>query len=371
MNITASNAVASALVYCVDLAKNKFQVHSFGAHGARLKQRTLTRSSLAKFFANPNTPRGLVVMEACASAHYWSRWLMHRGYQTKLIPAQFVAKHRIGNKTDGNDADAIYATHCDARVRPVPVKSIEQQDQCSWHRLRARLAAERLRCTNQARGLLAERGCVAAKGQKGFDELMAGIHEREDAEVTRPLLQMLELIGARIEQIDQQLKYIQDELTEQLRQSPVAQNLDSMLGVGVIIATAMAAETGGNVQRYADACQFAASFGITPKEDSSGERRHLGAITKRGNAYLRTLLVQGAQSVVTVCQRRDDALCLLARRLLAQGKRRKVVALAVANRMARIMYAIIKHGERYRPEGKWGAKAANESTVSSLTAVAA
>lgn len=371
MNTTVNNPVASALVYCVDLAKNKFQMHSFRAHGERLQRRTLTRSSLAAFFGKPNTPRGIVVMEACASAHYWARWLMHRGYQTKLVPAQFVAKHRIGNKTDGNDADAIYATHGDARVRPVPVKSIEQQDQCSWHRLRDRLVAERLRCTNQARGLLAERGCVAAKGQKGFAELMAGIHVRDDAEVTRPLLQMLELIGARIEQIDQQLKQILNELTAQLNQSPVAQNLDSMLGVGVIIATAVAAETGGNVQRYADARQFAASLGITPSEDSSGEKRHLGAITRRGNAYLRRMLVQGAQSVVTACQRRDDALCLLARRLLAQGKRRSTVAVAIANRMARIMYVIIKHGEHYRPEGKWAVKAANESTVSTMTAAAA
>lgn len=351
MHANASPSATPSLIYCVDLAKNTFQMHTYTAQGMRLKQHRLSRQRFMAFFSDAHQARGLVVMEACASAHFWSRWLIARGYRAKLIPPQFVAKHRVGNKTDRNDADAIFATHQDKRVRPVPVKSVEQQDACSWHRFRERLIGQRTALTNQARGLLAERGCIGAKGEGGFHTLMARIHEHPEAEVTQPLLHILEQIGQQIALIDEQLKTIERELEHQLTHSPVAQNLTSIFGVGPVTATAMAATTGGNVERFHDSRQFAASFGITAKEDSSGDQQRLGAITKRGNAYLRRLLVQCAQSAVNHCYRRDDALCLLARRLLDRGKRRNVVIIAIANRLARVIYALIKHGQPYHPSG--------------------
>jgi transposase len=351
MHATASASDTANVIYTVDVAKNVFQVHTFSARGVRMKQHRLSRAKFMEFFANAHRARGVVVMEACASAHFWGRWLTERDYQAKLLPAQFVAQHRVGNKTDRNDADAIYATHQDRRVKPVPVKSLEQQDAGSWHCLRDLLIGQRTALINQARGLLAERGCIGAKGQGGFNQLMARIHEREEAQVTRPLLQVLEQIGQHLELIDKQLATIEGELENQLAQSPVAQRLKTIFGVGTITATAVAADTGGNVDRFSDSRQYAASLGITAKEDSSGDRRRQGAITKRGNAYLRRLLVQCAQSVITYCRRREDALCLLARRLLDQGKKRNVVVIAVANRLARILYAVIKHRQPYCPQG--------------------
>lgn len=352
MHATASTSGTANVIYTVDVAKNVFQVHTFSARGVRMKQHRLSRPKFMEFFGNAHRARGVVVMEACASAHFWGRWLMERGYQAKLLPAQFVAQHRVGNKTDRNDADAIYATHQDRRVKPVPVKSLEQQDAGSWHCVRDLLVGQRTALINQARGLLAERGCIGAKGRGGFTQLMARLHERQEAQVTRPLLQVLEQIGQHIELINKQLATIEAELESQLAQSPVAQLLKTIFGVGTITATAVAADTGGNVDRFSDSRQYAASLGITAKEDSSGDRRRQGAITKRGNAYLRRLLVQGAQSVSTYCRQRDDALCLLARRLLDQGKKRNVVVIAVANRLARIIYAVLKHHQPYRPQGR-------------------
>lgn len=342
----------SGRVYCVDLAKNKFQVHTFGPHGERLHQRTLTRAKFDELLSMAKTPRGVLVMEACASAHYWARHFQRQGYRAVLLPAQFVAKHRVGNKTDGNDADAIYAAWRDERIRPVPVKSLEQQDQCAWHCRREMLVSQRTQCINQARGLLAERGVVAAKGQGGFTALLATIVDHSSAEVTPAVKHILRLIAEQIKMLEAQMVLIEEQLSGWVSASEVAQRLQGAFGIGLITASAFAAETGGNVERYANARQFAASIGITPAEHSSGEKRRLGAITKRGNPYLRRLLVQCAQVIVNWRERRDDALCQVARRLIHQHKRKTTVVVAIANRLARIIYALIKHGQDYCPSGR-------------------
>ena len=352
MNTTVTTTNKAAPVYCVDLAKNTFEAHVFTAHGTCKERHRLNRGNFAKWFADAHRVRGVVVMEACASAHFWGRWLTARGYRVRLLPPVFVAQHRVGNKTDGNDADAIFATHGDRRVREVPVRTVAQQDACAWHRLREGLIGQRTQVLNRARGLLAERGCVTARGHTHLHRMMAELHAREDAEVSRDLLRILEFLGEQCDLIDQQLAKLDDELAAQCAQSPVAQRLDTVLGIGVVTATALAASTGGRVERYADARQFAASVGLTPNERSSGDKRRLGAITRRGDAYLRRLLVQGAQSVIRVSARRpDDALCRFAQRLRDHGKAHNTVAVAVANRMARMAYALIRHGDNYRPSG--------------------
>jgi transposase len=217
------------------------------------------------------------------------------------------------------------------------------------HRVRELLVSQRTQYINQARGLLAERGYVAARRDAGFTELLARLAEQPTQELTPSLAGLIGLIVQQIRQLDAQIKQIERQLQAVLAASPVAQRVDGVFAVGFITATAFAGEYGACLERFADARQFAASLGITPSEHSSGEKRRLGAITKRGNAYLRRLLVQCAQVVLLNCERRDDALCLLARRLLAQRKRRSAVVVAVANRLARIIYAVIKHGEEYRP----------------------
>lgn len=349
MNITA---IATQRVYCVDLAKNKFQVHVFSPTAERAQQRTLSRAKFDEFFRDPAKAGGLVVMEACASGHHWSRRLQRRGFRTKLVPAQFVAKQRHGNKTDGNDADAIFAVHRDPRVRPVPVKTLEQQDLCAEHRVRELLVHQRTQYINQARGLLAERGCIAARGHGGFAELLDRVAHHPSEEVTPQLADLIRLIAEQIRGVNAQIDVIQAHLKRALAGSASAQRIDRIFGIACITATAFAGEYGSGVDRFADARQFAAGIGITPSEHSSGEKRRLGRITKRGNPYLRKLLVQCAQSVLTASARRDDAICVFARRLLAQHKPRNTVIVAIANRLARIIYAVIKHQTDYHPSGQ-------------------
>ncbi|MNZ80469.1 Transposase IS116/IS110/IS902 family protein [compost metagenome] len=346
-----TSPVTPSLVHCVDLAKDKFQVHSFSHSGECLKQRTLTRTQFVHLFADPQQPRGLIVMEACASASHWCRRFEALGHRTRQLPAQFVAKHRLGSKNDGNDADAIHVTHRDSRVRSVPTKTLAQQDLAALHSARQLLLKQRVQLSNQIRGLLAERGCVAGKGERGFQELLSRAAGGDALEVTAPLLTLIGIQLQVLRQLEEQLAVLDRQVEQLARQLPQARLLTSIFGVGPLIATAFVAEHGAGVARYADARQFAASLGLTPREHSSGNSRRLGGITKWGDAYRRRLLIQGASSVVQHCQQHQDPLCELARRLLEGHKCRNVVTTAVANRMARIIYAVLKHGEAYRMSG--------------------
>lgn len=352
MNTNAITGKLSERVYAVDLAKNVFQVHSFGPHGECVGEQRLSRRKFGAKFANPKTPRGVVVMEACSSSNYWGRLLAERGYRIHLVPPQFVAKRRIGNKNDGNDANTIYAVYRDRRVKPVPVKTLAQQDLASLHRVRERLVRQQTQCSNQVRGLLAERGVVEKAGREGFDALLRRLNQTDEPQVTDPLRYLIATVVEQLEQLKAHIQRIEAQLKEAHKHSAISQNLCTIFGVGLMISTCCAAEYGASVDRFADARQFAASIGITPSEHSSGEKQRHGAITRRGNPYLRWLLVQGAQSVVNNRNRREDALCLLARRLLAAHKTRNAVVVAIANRMARIIYAVIKHGEPYCPAGR-------------------
>ena len=344
MNRTQSSA---ARVYCVDLAKNKLQDNTWSVDGVRLKTATLSRSKFDEFFSPQRSANARVVMEACSSAYYWARTLRGRGFQVKLVPAQFVAKQRIGNKTDGNDADAIYAVDRDPRVREVPVKTLEQQDLSAEHRLRDLLVRQRTACINQLRGLLAERGWVATRGGAGVETLLATLEVPPRGEITPALIQVLAQIKLQITTLNEQIAHVDRRLTEVAKQHPVARLVDGIHGIGPITATATVARFGNDVRRFADCRQFAASLGATPGEHSSGQTRRLGGITKRGDPYLRRLLVQCGQNVVNTSARRDDPISQFAQRLL-QSKPRNVVVIAVANRLARIIYAVIKHGEPYR-----------------------
>jgi transposase len=334
-------------VYCVDLAKQRFQVNVFSAQGLRVREMTLSRARFEAWFTPQRSGDALVVMEACGSSHHWARVLQSRGYRVKLVPPQFVAKQRIGNKTDGNDADGIFAVHRDVRVRAVPVKTLAQQDLGAVHRMRDLLMRQRTACINQLRGLLAERGCVAIRGQGGARALMARLEAPPSGEITPTLIALLHQIKTQIQDLEARIGRLDKDLAKTAREHPVARNATTIFGVGAVIATAVTAKYGSDVSRYADARQFAANLGTTPSEHSSGQSRYLGGITKRGDPYLRRLLVQGAQSVLRHCTRRDDPICLLARELL-QRRPRNVVVIAIANRLARILYAVIKHGTPYR-----------------------
>jgi transposase len=334
-------------LYCVDLAKEKFQINGYSGDGIRLRRMSLKRAQFDRFFSVQRSVGARVVMEACGSSHHWARRLASRGYEVKLVPPQFVAKQRIGNKNDGNDADGIHAVDRDPRVRAVPVKTLEQQDLSAAHRLRDLWVRQRTASINQMRGLLAERGCVAARGEGGLEALLQRLDQPLQGEITPALVELLRELKGQVADLDARIAHSDRRLAQFVRQHPVAQDVDSIRGVGPVIATAVVAKFGRDVSRFADARQFAASLGVTPTEHASGQKQYLGSITKRGDPYLRRLLVQGAQSVVRHSARHDDPISQLARRLL-ERKPRNAVVVAVANRLARIIYAVIKHGIPYR-----------------------
>lgn len=352
MNTNASIPPLSGLIHSVDLAKNVFEVYTFSRNGERLSTQRLSRKKFAAQFTHPQGKRGTIVMEACGSAYYWARRFNECGHRAYLVPPQFVAQRRIGSKNDGNDADAIFAVYLDRRVKPVPVKTVAQQDLSALHRRREGLVKQRTQCTNQVRGLLAERGVVERAGPAGFNALLRRINQQPEPQVTPALQRLVATIAEQLAEIDTHIKRVEQALAEALKASPTAQQVQTIFGIGLITATAYDADYGPNLTRFGDGRQFAASIGLTPGEHSSGEKRRRGKTTKRGNPYLRKLLVQCANVIVNLRNTREDALCLLARRLFAANKGRTTVVVAIANRLARMIYAIVKHNRPYQPNGR-------------------
>ncbi len=355
-------AITRCTEFCVDLAHQKFQVHGFSSAGEELFRATWTRAQFDRAFdpdvsidrkgkalarARPGTR---VVMEACGTSHYWGRRLRARGYRPKLVPPQFVAKLRVGNKNDGNDAASIHQVDRDVRVHAVPVKTVAQQDLGAVHTVRELLVKQRTQCVNQLRGLLAERGYLERRGSGGLTALLRHIQSNPlSDEITASLLELLGLLGERIKLLDQQLATLDRQLAEVARTLPAARRLDEAFGIGFVTATAILAEFGDNVKRFGDARRFAAALGLTPSEHSSGSKRRLGAITRRGNGYLRKLLVQCANVILNRSAGNDSDLCRLAQRLAGRHKPRNLIVIALANRLARMTFALLRDGSSYRP----------------------
>lgn len=305
------------------------------------------------------------VMEACGGAYHWGRLLLAQGDDTKLVPPQFVAKQRIGNKNDSNDAAAIFAVHLDGRVHPVPVKTSAQQGQLAVHAARQQLVKSRTAMSNHLRSLLAEQGHVTAKGAASLRTLVNEFTEIDTAiQLDRSVQVVMVSLTAILETLEQQIALLDHQIKQQVDASPQAKRLLQAPGIGPITASAVVAEYGESVRRFADARQFAASLGMAPGEHSSGGKTRLSAITKRGNVYLRKLLVQGAHNVLnSACPKpnskrtlqqqlapetvKGDDLHVFARNLRAR-KPRHVVVMAIANRMARMVYAMLKSNLVYR-----------------------
>ncbi len=219
------------------------------------------------------------------------------GDQVKLVPPQFVAKQRIGNKTDRNDADAIYAVHMDARVHPVPLKTPAQQDQLSLNHTRSFLVKLSTALSNHLRSLLAERGLVTAKGRAGLDQLVEAVTDIQKTPLSIECQPLVAVLQALREQLSTHVDTLDKILKAQVRASETALRLMEIPGVGPVTASAVSAEF-PDVNRYTDARQFAAAIGLVPGEHSSGGKQRLSGISKRGNQNIRTLLTQGAQNIV-------------------------------------------------------------------------
>jgi transposase len=325
----------------LDIAKHVFQVHGVDDRGHPVSQRRLRRSDVRTYFAQIEPC--LIGIEACHSSHYWARTLTALGHEVRLIPPQYVRPYVRGGKNDARDAEAI----CDAVSRPamrvVSVKSAEQLALQALHRMRARLIHDRTATANQMRSFLSEEGFVFPQGLAGFRTRLIALLDAPPPDGVTPMLR--ELARRFLEQVRALDEWI-DGLNAQLRHAfsanETCQRLAEVVGIGPVIATAVVG-TVGNARAFKNGRQFAAWMGLTPRQHSSGERTRLLGITKRGDAYLRTLFVQGARAVLRTVARRRDRLGQWLQQLLTR-RHKHVVAIALANKMARITWAVLAKG---------------------------
>jgi len=325
----------------IDVAKHVFQLHGVADQGHTVLRRRISRAQLRPFVAQLRPC--LIGLEACGSAHYWARELTKLGHDVRLIAPQFVAPYRKNDKNDGNDAEAI----CEAVGRPhmrcVPIKSVEQQAVLTVHRARQLLVAERTALVNQARGLLAEYGLIVPVG--ALRRAWATLLETPDlptlaCEIVADLADRLRTVAERIAAYDRRVAQL-------ARQTEPAQRLMQVPGVGPITATAAVA-TVGDAHTFKNGRQCAAWLGMVPRQHSSGGTRRLGRITKRGDVYLRTLLIHGARAVMRQLGKRQDATSRWVTALKARrGFNKAVVALAA--KQARILWALLATGQPYQP----------------------
>ena len=324
----------------LDLAKSVFQVHAVGADGKVVLRRQLRRNQVPGFFAG--LAPCLIGMEACAGAHYWARELAKSGHEVRLMPPSYVKPYVKRGKTYAIDAEAI----CEAVTRPgmrfVPVKTEDQQAMLLAHRTRDFLVRQLTQVTNAIRAHLAEFGLVAPKGIHNVERLLALAGEAALPEPARPpillLAEQFRDTHKRIEEITVQIK-------TQAQTDAVARRLQTIPGIGPITASAIAASV-PDVSNFKAARDLAAWIGLTPKPHSSGGKEKLGKITKMGNRYLRRLLYLGALAQITARSHKPAGEDWLWNML--QRKPVKLVAIALAGRMARTVWALLKTGENYR-----------------------
>jgi transposase len=325
----------------LDLAKNVFQVHGIDAAGNVLVRKRLRRSQVLGFFAELS--RCLIGMEACATAHHWARELQLLGHEVRLMPPHYVKAYVKRNKNDAADAEAI----CEAVKRPtmrfVSVKTIEQQSALMMHRARDLLVRQRTMLVNALRGHMAEFGLIGAQGLHNVAALVALIRNG-DERVPSIARQVLPVIADQIDEVEVNVAELEAQILAWHKNNPVSQRLATIPGIGPIIATAIAA-TVPDPGVFRSGREFAAWLGLVPRQNSTGGKPRLGGISKRGDSYLRRILVNGAHAVLfwSKTAKTDPWLTSLRAR-----KHRLVVAVALANKTARIAWAVMSKGEIYR-----------------------
>ena len=327
----------------LDIAKNLFQIHGVDAEGMVVIRKRLSRGRVLEFFAD--LPPCRVGMEACATAHQWARELRKLGHDTRLMPPTYVKAYVKRGKNDAADAAAI----CEAVTRPsmrfVPIKDVEQQSMLMLHRARDLLIRQRTQLINALRAHLAELGLVAAKGREGLHQLVAVVMECGDERLPSNARFACQAIVTQLHAVQIEISGLDKRITQIQRTNADCKRLTTIPGFGVILSTAVAA-TMADPKVFRTGRDFAAWIGLVPRQNSTGGKERLGSISKQGDRYLRRLLVVGATSVINCARARPYkypwVIELLGRRPT------KVVAVALANKMARIAWAVLAKGEPYR-----------------------
>lgn len=327
----------------LDLAKAVFQVHGVDKAGKVMWKKALKRAQVLPFFAN--LPPCLIGMEACGSAHYWARKLVAYGHTVKLMAPQFVKPYVKTNKHDAADAEAI----CEAVGRPnmrfVPIKTVEQQGLLALHRARDGFVKARTAQGNQIRGLLGEYGVIMPKGIAQVTERIPAILEDGENELPGTFRELLQRLGEHLQALDRQVKALEGQIQRWHRENPVSRKLAAIPGIGPLTASALVASI-GNAKSFASGRQLAAWLGLVPRQHSSGGKSLLLGISKRGDSYLRRLLIHGARAVVRVAERKADATGVWLNRLLDR-RHKNVAAVALANKNVRIAWALLAHDRTF------------------------
>lgn len=338
----------------LDIAKNVFYAHGVDRNGKVVLQRKLTRGKVLEFFAK--LPVCLIGIEATGSAHYWARELMKLGHTVKLMPAQYVKAYVKRDKNDPNDAAGI----CEAVSRPsmrfAAINTVEQQDMQMLHAIRQRLMQHRTAALNQIRGLLAEYGVVF---KQGATHLRRGIAERLSREahgLSGVAVELIKDVQCQLTALDERLAAYDARVKRACQSDPRCQDIEALPGIGALTATARVAKVGDGKQ-FKRARQMSSCLGLTAREHSSGgKQRHYG-ISKRGDVYVRTLLIHGARSVLRHAAKKADPDPLLRWALRVQERRgANIAAVALANKLARIAWAVLAKQRGYDPH--WAATAA-------------
>ncbi len=326
----------------LDLAKNIFQVHGVDTTGTAVVTKRLRRNQVIGFFADLRPC--LVGMEACATAHHWARQLIELGHEVRLMPPQYVKAYVKRNKNDAADAEAI----CEAVKRPsmrfVPIKTIEQQSALLMHRVRDLLIRQRTMLVNALRGHMAEFGLIEAQGLHKVAGLIAIVMDDGDERIPDMARQALKMLTGQIDELQTRIAALEAQVLAWHKNNPVSQRLATIPGVGPIIATAIAA-TVADASVFRSGREFAAWLGLAPRQNSTGGKARLGGISKRGDSYLRRLIVNSAHTVLLCAKvaKVDPWIVSLRGR-----KPRLVVAVALANKTARIAWAVMNRQDTYR-----------------------
>jgi transposase len=327
----------------LDIAKSVFQVHGVDADGAVVIRKRIGRAKVLEFFAA--LPLCVVGIEACPSAHHWSRKLRALGHTVRLMPPSYVKAYLKRSKNDANDAAAI----CEAVTRPsmrfVPIKSEQQQSGLMLHRSRQLLVRQRTMIANAIRGHMAELGIISAKGRNGTAELLEVIAHAADDCIPAVARLSLDALARQYATVAAEIRVVEKHIHAWHRSCEESRRLEEIPGIGPIVATALIAEV-GDWKAFSSGRNLAAWIGLVPKQHSTGGKDRLGGISKQGNRYLRWLLVAGSMAVIRYARQRGTKRPWLAR--IMERRPIKVAAVALANKIARMAWAMMVRGERFK-----------------------
>lgn len=329
----------------IDLGKSVFHLVGLSATGETVVRKKFSRAQLLRFMSNLRVR--LVGMEACAGAHFLGRALREQGHPVRLMPAQYVKPYVKTNKNDYIDAEAIAEAVDRPRMRFVPIKSDEQLDMQSIHRVRERWVKSRTALLNQIRGLLLERGITMRKGRRHAEAALPALLEDAETNLSGTLRLLLAQLTSELKQLETQIAAIDATIAGSANEHEACQRLMAIPGIGPVTATAIVSAV-GNGAEFRKGRSFAAWLGLVPGEYSTGGKQKLLGISKRGNGYLRKLLVHGARAILQCRHKQSPGLSAWLDQLVSRAHP-NVVTIALANKMARMAWALLARGETYRP----------------------